>query len=57
MEESVFDITLKTRSHKQAVKTTQVNNFVGTFVVKLCGVKNEKLFLNKQLPLNDNDIF
>ena len=37
------------------MKTTQVNDVVGNFVVKLRDVKTEKLFLDKQLPLSDND--
>ena len=57
MEESVFDITLKIQSQKEWIKTTQFNDFAGTFFVKLRGVKTEKIFLNKQLLLTDNDNF
>ena len=38
------------------MKTTQVNDFGGNFVVKLRGVKTENHYFNKQLPMNDNEI-
>ena len=44
MEESVFYITLNIRIQKKGMTTTQVNNFVGSFVVKLRGLKTENHF-------------
>ena len=45
MEEYIFDLTLKIRSQKKGMTTTQVNYFVITFVIKLCGVNTENHFL------------
>ena len=44
MDLSVSDITLKIMSHKKLITTAQVNNFVVTFVVKLCGVNTKNHF-------------
>ena len=43
MEESIFYITFKIQIYK-GITTTQVNNFVRTFVVKLRGVETENHF-------------
>ena len=43
MEESVFDLTLKIQIYKKGMTTTQVNNFVVTFVVKLRGVESKNI--------------
>ena len=44
MDLSVSDITLKIISHKKLITTAQVNDFVVTFVVKLCGVNTKNHF-------------
>ena len=36
---------------------TEVNDVVGNYFVKLRGMKTNNHFLNKQLPLNENEIF
>ena len=55
MEECIFDITLKIRSQKKLTMTTQVNDSVLTFVVKLHGLKTKNKILNKLPPLNKNE--
>ena len=55
MEEYIFDITLKIRSQKKLTMTTQVNDSVLTFVVKLHGLKTKNKILNKLPPLNKNE--
>ena len=58
MELCVFDITLKIRIHKKVMKKTQVNDFLRTFVMKLCGVKAEKYsFINTYLFMTTSTIF
>ena len=54
MEVSVFDLTLKIKCQKRGKTKTQVDGFVGKYVVKLHGVKSED-FYYKLLPRNDND--
>ena len=44
MDEYVFDITLKIQIQKKGMTTTHVDGFVGTFVVKLRGVKTNNYF-------------
>ena len=44
MDESVFYITLKMQINKKGMTTTHVDDFVGTYVVKLCGVKTDNYF-------------
>ena len=47
MEESIFDITLKIQIQKKVMTKPLFNNFVGTSVVKIRGLKTENRFLNK----------
>ena len=49
MEKSVFYLAIKIRSQKNVVTKNQVNDFVGTFVVNLRGVKAEKHFIKNYL--------
>ena len=49
MEEYVYYLTSKIRSQKNGMKTTQVNDFVRTFVVRLRGMNNYNNFLNNYL--------
>ena len=44
MDESVFDITLKIQIQKKGMTTTHVDDFVGTYVAKLCGMKTDNYF-------------
>ena len=44
MDESVFYITLNMQINKKGMTTTHVDDFVGTYVVKLCGVKTDNYF-------------
>ena len=54
MDKYVLDITIKIINKKRVIKTTEVKDVVGTFFVKLLGLKTNIIF-NKQLPLNEND--
>ena len=44
MEESVFDSTLKIRSQKIEMTTTEITDVAGTFFVKLSGLKTDNHF-------------
>ena len=44
MEKLLLDLTINIRNHKKGVKTTDVKDVDGTFVVKLRGMNIEKYF-------------
>ena len=44
MEKSVNDLTSKIQNNKKVMTTTNVNDSVGNFVLKLCGVEAENIF-------------
>ena len=44
MEKYVFDITIKIINHKKGMTTTEVNDVVGTFLIKLLGQNTKKHF-------------
>ena len=56
MDKPVFDIALRIITQIKRITTTEVNDFVGTFVVNLLGLKTKNQLLNEQSPLNENDI-
>ena len=45
IKEYVFDITLNIQSQTKVTKTTQFNDYVGNFVVKLRGMNTDNHFL------------
>ena len=53
MEKSALYLTIEIINQKKVMATTEVKNFVGTFVVKLRGL-NTRMIFYKQLPLNEN---
>ena len=55
MEKSVLDIKECARHQKQVLKTSDVRNIEGTFVVKLRGQNNDTHFSYTELPLNEDD--
>ena len=54
MEKYLLDTTLRIGNQKKVMTTAQVNDVVGTLVVKLRGMKTKNI-LYKQLPLNENE--
>ena len=49
MDKPVFDIALRIITQIKRITTTEVNDFVGTFVMKLRGVEYENLFFKNHL--------
>ena len=44
MEKYLLDTTLRIGNQKKVMTTAQVNDVVGTLVVKLCGMKTKNIF-------------
>ena len=55
MDKSVLDITDRLRHQKQGLKTSDVRDIEGIFVVKLRGQNIDCPFFYTQLPLNEDD--
>ena len=51
----MLDITDRLRNPKQVIKTIDVRDIYGTFVVKLGVLNIENDIFNTQLPLNEYD--
>ena len=57
MEKSVLDITEILRHQNQGLKTSDVRDIEGTFVVNLRGQNIDSNFFDTKLPLNEDDKF